>query len=1169
MAASDSVIDLDAPLRPFDPDKWIGKGQKFPHPNVHPEVEKALDHMLTPPTEALQMLPSPHLAVVDLLDLKLPKLSAAICTTKRDEWFCAEEPHTNWNLTALSNQPIPSPETLVTLKKAVGQAWLDGAKSLVDLNLNDGQVRMPLWVLAYWIEAGNAIEVQRTWHASERWLRMTGMQTPAAKAVMDEARAFLYSLGWKSPVSALGASTTTLELARLLGTQWISSQLIDMMMEQLGSRVRIESGITSKDIIGPLMLGNDISSAARRGLYDTDSAPGLQCYEGMIEENRVTHLYFPINVGETHWVAMSINFEAKTIACGDSLNYQTPVPTTFINHVQKWLRACFRGPFNYLGNLLVHGNQEDHISCRICTANTISHATLGDALWNKHQCELEHAQWFSILACCCGFQNGHTLSEDQDTTYLDNNILMQDAQCTAGSGTPALTSHETTDAGICNPMSLASLVHPVEMDYLEAPQADRNAGSCTSDTESVFWDNNFSDGDALSEAASDLPVPCSEYDAVSTSPSVCSSPHLPPPDLEMLQPGAEVTSEPEMASSDRNPDTSTSRPKKAPRAASVQQDRPMHPFFRLKEHDHPRITDYICRPSANSAGGHSVISIAKKQFGKPFADLRSSEKNEVCAIQKHQHCWKLDKEDMNVMSLECLHNVPASKVDDAGHLAPCEHCLSLLLDQQFKRTINKDVPEGKNYRYTNQRYCNEYLSKLYAEIVGLKELIDDEDARNSPWVKFACNALQGKYEDQKVFTGLVAAMVSKVNREEHDVGMQNFRYSPTYDTYLSTVQIISPQNYRLMSEYFQTRTEHSVCEKESKQPKFPMEICLQTFKLVSEHLKILGYDGPIGLSCDETKLFGNWQLYWNKERDSYFLIGADCGPLLVLNPEVINALLKDPEIRKAEKVRIFVLQPPMLKVTPIIVAAIPVNSLSAELLLSYLEQIVYGLLDENIQVVSYACDGTEVERSLQCLFTAQATDCITYHFEDSRVGYPPLEFIIPVFRGQPIVMIQDSKHALKTFCNNLFSGARLLVLGNFVAIYAHIQQLAFESGGPLYHCDVEKLDRQDDNAATRLFSAETLCYLTEHHPEYVGEIIYLFVFGELVDAYQNCWISHSECIKMALCAQYFMNYWKTFLDSTGYQSSRYFLSREAADITQFLIHGLISLILVYHDHTDQ
>ena len=146
--------------------------------------------------------------------------------------------------------------------------------------------------------------------------------------------------------------------------------------------------------------------------------------------------------------------------------------------------------------------------------------------------------------------------------------------------------------------------------------------------------------------------------------------------------------------------------------------------------------------------------------------------------------------------------------------------------------------------------------------------------------------------------------------------------------------------------------------------------------------------------------------------------------------------------------------------------------------------------------------------------------------------------------------MQDSKHGSKTYQNNLFSGARLLTLGNYTAIYAHICAIAFEDHTPLYHCDVEKLDRQDDNAAARLFSSNVLRFIVEHHLDYVGEIVYLVIHGELIDAYQSHHLSHAECIKMALCALYFHYGWCQFLAQAGYHESQHYISREAADITE-------------------
>ena len=95
-------------------------------------------------------------------------------------------------------------------------------------------------------------------------------------------------------------------------------------------------------------------------------------------------------------------------------------------------------------------------------------------------------------------------------------------------------------------------------------------------------------------------------------------------------------------------------------------------------------------------------------------------------------------------------------------------------------------------------------------------------------------------------------------------------------------------------------------------------------------------------------------------------------------------------------------------------------------------------------MVSYACDRTEVERSVQRLFLEVAEKTIEHVIKNPHDGSPDTKIIIGIFRGQVIVLIQDSKHGLKTFHNNLFSGARLLTLGNHTAIYQRIEQLAFE-----------------------------------------------------------------------------------------------------------------------------
>ena len=195
--------------------------------------------------------------------------------------------------------------------------------------------------------------------------------------------------------------------------------------------------------------------------------------------------------------------------------------------------------------------------------------------------------------------------------------------------------------------------------------------------------------------------------------------------------------------------------------------------------------------------------------------------------------------------------------------------------------------------------------------------------------------------------------------------------------------------------------------------------------------------------------------------------------------------------------------------------------MDAPKLCDLLIKVVGGLIDHGISFVSYACD---VERAVERL---SLDLCSLRHVtvKSPRLGCKDTIVTYGIYRGQAICMVQDSKHALKTLRNNLLSGARLLVLGNYPAMYLHIPHIFQGNGTPLYSRDVTKVDRQDDNAAVCLFSADILKYLAENHLNYVGEIVYLFVFGELIEAYQNRSMQHLERIKLVLRAKYFLESW--------------------------------------------
>ena len=81
-----------------------------------------------------------------------------------------------------------------------------------------------------------------------------------------------------------------------------------------------------------------------------------------------------------------------------------------------------------------------------------------------------------------------------------------------------------------------------------------------------------------------------------------------------------------------------------------------------------------------------------------------------------------------------------------------------------------------------------------------------------------------------------------------------------------------------------------------------MTICKRIFELAQTHLQSLNYNGPVGLSCDDTKLFSALRLYWDKQEESHFLIGSTLGPLRVVDVENMEAVLENARATKATKV---------------------------------------------------------------------------------------------------------------------------------------------------------------------------------------------------------------------------------------------------------------------------
>ena len=88
-------------------------------------------------------------------------------------------------------------------------------------------------------------------------------------------------------------------------------------------------------------------------------------------------------------------------------------------------------------------------------------------------------------------------------------------------------------------------------------------------------------------------------------------------------------------------------------------------------------------------------------------------------------------------------------------------------------------------------------------------------------------------------------------------------------------------------------------------PRFPTGICDRTFELARKYLDDLQYgNGPVALSCDDTKLHAAWRTYYDSEKDTHYLVGGtDAAPMPVANVDELNAIIRGASAhQKATKV---------------------------------------------------------------------------------------------------------------------------------------------------------------------------------------------------------------------------------------------------------------------------
>ncbi len=219
--------------------------------------------------------------------------------------------------------------------------------------------------------------------------------------------------------------------------------------------------------------------------------------------------------------------------------------------------------------------------------------------------------------------------------------------------------------------------------------------------------------------------------------------------------------------------------------------------------DSKQLEAYLDRTAAVGGGGKSISHLALVRFGCKFSELTPEQKDQILVDQIKTHTWSNYHKHRRVFAVNCQKTVPDHS---PKHSPACTNCRAVLNSKKFQTALRRQGPDDENYSRTNFMWRNPVLGKIYARVVGLKEII--EAPNDTPCLKYAKGALKGKYKNE-VFSGLMEAIVTEGDRKAEGKGMQNFHYAPAWDELAHIIKIHSTRAFNAISEYLPMRSERS------------------------------------------------------------------------------------------------------------------------------------------------------------------------------------------------------------------------------------------------------------------------------------------------------------------------------------------------------------------------
>ena len=363
----------------FNLGEWVViHGKTFPETNTPAQIARERRLLLGIPADHTSNIPPASLAISLLLSMKLPPLLVTTPTGSHPSPFSPEIPEQYVDLTRLSPPPLHHTKQLLA---SFNQAWFDGMQSVK--YPGDDTMRLPFWILEYWLRMGHAIVAKSRWEAAHQWLLAHQASIHPLVRVVHDALESFQSVGWDVKLRLKGVELHSLELVELLSNGMVDGRLVDAMIESIADRVRLDPDLQHCVSVQDLSFSDTLRlNDERWKQYNHD-----RCFTharnlgDRLHDGSLDLLVIPLNINNIHWAVLFVNGPGKWIKYGDTLEWSWPVQD--IERIQQWLRLHAFPSFRKAGDL-EHGRQLDTYSCAIGMINIIAHNLFSDPLFTDH-----------------------------------------------------------------------------------------------------------------------------------------------------------------------------------------------------------------------------------------------------------------------------------------------------------------------------------------------------------------------------------------------------------------------------------------------------------------------------------------------------------------------------------------------------------------------------------------------------------------------------------------------------------------------------------------------------------------------------------------------------------------------------------------------------------------